>query len=121
MELSAVEGYTTRYFAMGGFLSWGRFTSLRPYEIESCVTRQSKIDEALERAGEAEAEMDEMWSFVGNKGNPRWLWHAIDHHTGKVLVPSAVITQRVALVAARRISRAVSFSCTSIESVLDDN
>ena len=39
----------------------------------------------IERAGEAEAEMDEMWSFVGNKGNPRWLWHAIDHHTGKVL------------------------------------
>jgi hypothetical protein len=29
----------------------------------------------VERAGEAE--MDEMWSFVGNKGNPRWLWHAI--------------------------------------------
>ena len=29
--------------------------------------------------------MDEMWSFVGNKGNPRWLWHAIDHHTGVVL------------------------------------
>src|SRR5215813_3800519 len=39
----------------------------------------------LERAGEAEAEMDEMWSFVGHKGNPRWLWHAIDHYTGKVL------------------------------------
>jgi insertion element IS1 protein InsB len=39
----------------------------------------------VERAGAAEAEMDEMWSFVGNKGNPRWLWHAIDHHTGKVL------------------------------------
>ncbi len=29
----------------------------------------------LERAGEAE--MDEMWSFVRNKSNPRWLWHAI--------------------------------------------
>jgi len=29
--------------------------------------------------------MDEMWSFVGNKGNPRWLWHAIDHCTGAVL------------------------------------
>jgi len=38
----------------------------------------------IERAGEAE--MDEMWSFVGKKGNPRWLWHAIDHHTGAVLV-----------------------------------
>jgi hypothetical protein len=22
-----------------------------------------------------------MWSFVGKKGNQRWLWHAIDHHT----------------------------------------
>jgi IS1 family transposase len=32
-----------------------------------------------------EAEMEEMWSFVGHKGNPRWLWHAIDHHTGNVL------------------------------------
>jgi insertion element IS1 protein InsB len=32
-----------------------------------------------------EAEIDEMWSFVGNKGHPRWLWHAIDHHTGAVL------------------------------------
>src|SRR3989441_11118018 len=32
-----------------------------------------------------EAEVDEMWSFVGNKGNPHWLWHAIDHHTGQVL------------------------------------
>jgi insertion element IS1 protein InsB len=37
----------------------------------------------LERAGEAEAEMDEMWSFVGHKGNPRWLWHALDHCTGR--------------------------------------
>lgn len=31
------------------------------------------------------AEMDEMWSFVGNKKQQRWLWHAIDHATGKVL------------------------------------
>ena len=37
----------------------------------------------IERAGEAE--MDEMWSFVGRKTNPRWLWHAIDHQTGTVL------------------------------------
>ena len=32
-----------------------------------------------------EAELDEMWSFVGGKENPRWLWHAIDHRTGAVL------------------------------------
>ena len=31
------------------------------------------------------AEVDEMWSFVGTKVSQRWLWHAIDHHTGKVL------------------------------------
>ena len=29
--------------------------------------------------------MDEMWSFVQNKGNQRWLWHAIDHESGSVL------------------------------------
>ena len=32
-----------------------------------------------------DAEMDEMWSFVGSKRQQRWLWHAIDHHTGSVL------------------------------------
>ena len=32
-----------------------------------------------------EAEVDEMWSFVGKKKEQRWLWHAVDHHTGKVL------------------------------------
>ena len=33
----------------------------------------------------AEAEMDEMWSFVQSKKQQRWLWHAIDHRTGAVL------------------------------------
>jgi insertion element IS1 protein InsB len=32
-----------------------------------------------------EAEVDEMWSFVGKKKDQRWLWHAIDHRSGKVL------------------------------------
>ena len=26
-----------------------------------------------------------MWSYVGRKGNKRWLWHAIDRETRKVL------------------------------------
>ena len=26
-----------------------------------------------------------MWSYVGAKATERWLWHAIDHHTGRVL------------------------------------
>jgi insertion element IS1 protein InsB len=33
----------------------------------------------------AEAEVDEMWSFVEKKTPQRWLWHAIDHRTGVVL------------------------------------
>ncbi len=32
-----------------------------------------------------EAELDEMWSFVQKKENQRWLWHAIDKETGKIL------------------------------------
>ena len=32
-----------------------------------------------------ESELDEMWSYVGKKTNPRWLWHAIDRRTGQVL------------------------------------
>ncbi len=38
----------------------------------------------LELACEA-AEMDEQWSFVGNKSNQRWLWYAVDHVTNTVL------------------------------------
>ena len=26
-----------------------------------------------------EVEMDEQWSYVGNKSNQRWLWYAVDH------------------------------------------
>jgi len=26
-----------------------------------------------------------MWSFVGKKKAPRWLWHALDHRTGEVV------------------------------------
>ena len=43
----------------------------------------SQVEVVLQRV-EA-AEVDEMWSFVGKKTEPRWLWHALDHRTGKVL------------------------------------
>jgi hypothetical protein len=42
-----------------------------------------EVDGLIQRA--EEAEVDEMWSYVGKKTAPRWLWHAIDHQTGKVL------------------------------------
>jgi insertion element IS1 protein InsB len=28
------------------------------------------------------AEMDEFWSFAGNKSNQRWTWYAIDKNSG---------------------------------------
>ena len=43
-----------------------------PSELQVVITRHK------------EAELDEMWSFVQNKSNQRWLWHAIDHMTGEV-------------------------------------
>jgi insertion element IS1 protein InsB len=32
-----------------------------------------------------EAEVDELWSFVGNKTNPQWLWLALDVRSRQVL------------------------------------
>ena len=48
-------------------------------EIEIC-----RADELAQRRGLA-SELDEMWSDVGKKAEPRWLWHAIDHQSGTVL------------------------------------
>jgi insertion element IS1 protein InsB len=48
-------------------------------EVEIC-----RADELAQRRGLA-SELDEMWSYVGKKVEPRWLWHAIDHHSGTVL------------------------------------
>jgi insertion element IS1 protein InsB len=48
-------------------------------EVELC-----HADELARRRG-LTSELDEMWSYVGKKANPRWLWHAIDHRSGTVL------------------------------------
>jgi IS1 family transposase/transposase-like protein len=33
----------------------------------------------------SEAEIDEMWSFVGDKSRQYWLWRAVDHNMGEPL------------------------------------
>jgi insertion element IS1 protein InsB len=43
----------------------------------------SHVDVIIQKV--AEAEVDEMWSFVESKDHRRWLWHAIEHQTGQVL------------------------------------
>lgn len=45
--------------------------------------KNSDID--VELVSVNETEMDEMWSFVGNKSHQYWLWWAIDHNTGEPL------------------------------------
>ena len=57
---------------------------LKPEDVEVDIIRV----EELEEIGIKEASLDEMWSYVGKKSNPRWLWHAIDRKTGQVLAYS---------------------------------
>jgi len=54
---------------------------LNPEHVEVEIWR---ADELEVRRG-LSSELDEMWSYVRSKAKPRWLWHAIDHRTGKVL------------------------------------
>jgi insertion element IS1 protein InsB len=54
---------------------------LHPEQVEVEICR---ADELAQRRG-LTSELDEMWSYVGKKAEPRWLWHAIDHHSGHVL------------------------------------
>ena len=49
--------------------------SLNPHEVI--------VD--IQKVEDPEAELDEMWSYVQRKEHQRWLWHAIDHNTGKIL------------------------------------
>jgi insertion element IS1 protein InsB len=54
---------------------------LHPEQIEVEICRS----EELGRRRGLISELGEMWSFVCSKAHPRWLWHAMDHHTGQVL------------------------------------
>ena len=55
--------------------------SVHPEQVEVEIWR---ADELEVRHG-LSSELDEMWSFVPAQAHPRWLWHAIDHHTGQGL------------------------------------
>jgi insertion element IS1 protein InsB len=48
-----------------------------------CTLNPCDVDVVIRRVDNAE--VDEMWSFVGKKKDQRWLWHAIDHRSGRVL------------------------------------
>src|SRR4029434_4576528 len=54
---------------------------LHPEQVEVEICR---ADELAQRRG-LTSEFDEIWSYVGKKAEPRWLWHAINQHSGTVL------------------------------------
>jgi len=58
-------------------------TQVNPVLFEQ-ATQEEGVEVIVQRVDAAE--MDEMWSFVGNKKQQRWLWHAIEHVSGQVLV-----------------------------------
>ncbi len=47
--------------------------------VDICLVKPLEISSLVE------SELDEMWSFVAKKANQRWLWHAIERRSGKVL------------------------------------
>ena len=54
---------------------------LHPEHVEVEIGRADTLEV---RRGLTSA-LDEMWSDVQSKAHLRWLWHAMDHHTGTVL------------------------------------
>jgi insertion element IS1 protein InsB len=62
-------------------VNYALLAMLNPAQVEVEILRAEELDQ---RRG-LSSELDEMWSYVRCKSHPRWLWHAIDHHTGKVL------------------------------------
>jgi len=51
-----------------------------------CVLRQAASDTPEPRVPRRilALEMDEMWSFVQNKGQQSWLWYGLNRHTGYI-------------------------------------
>ena len=55
---------------------------INPYlldKVEAGLLRELDVEIAYN------VEMDEFWSFVGNKKNRRWTWYAIDRSSGLVV------------------------------------
>ncbi|WP_348250390.1 IS1 family transposase [Leptolyngbya sp. NM2-A1] len=89
------------------------------------LAQPQNLEVVLQRGGEAE--MDEMWSFGGNKKQERWLWHAIDHPTGEILAyvlaphVDVALKELMALLAPFGIHRFYTDGWGAYARVLDEN
>lgn len=53
-----------------------KFSNLSPEAVDGLEVRLEAV---------LQVEADEQWSYVGDKSNQRWLWHAVDHATNTVI------------------------------------
>jgi IS1 family transposase/transposase-like protein len=53
--------------------------------LKTIRQQAARVDEPVVPARITELEIDEMWSFVGKKGNPCWLWYGFDASRQKVV------------------------------------
>ena len=92
VQFKTINGSGTRAIARELEISRNTVTSiLRSFEESVWHVNhdylQKHTDQVImaEIISATEAEMDEMWSYVQNKGQQCWLWWAIDHNTGEPL------------------------------------
>jgi len=55
------------------------------YELLKTYAEVEGTEVDLVPINSLDSELDEMWSFVQNKSEQRWLWLAIDHNTGDTI------------------------------------
>jgi len=57
-------------------------SKMNPYFL---TQQESETMKELEIEIRFSAELDEFWSFVGNKSNQRWTWYGIERNSGVIL------------------------------------
>ena len=55
---------------------------MNPYFL---TKQENEKMQALEVEIRFSAELDEFWSYVGNKSNQRWTWYGIERNSGIIL------------------------------------
>jgi insertion element IS1 protein InsB len=67
-----------------------RITGVSARWLQSYVNQKyeqisQKVEVTQKKVGKLTIQLDEMWSFVGNKQNKKWIWLAIDADTREIV------------------------------------
>ena len=60
-------------------------TWLQDYVNRKYEVIPQKVNVSAKKKGRLTIQCDEMWSFVGNKGNKQWIWLALDIETREII------------------------------------